>query len=140
LRIEDDEVFVYDRVHAATTIARSNGTFGFGYIDYYPSFDQFIDMANKEVERVQNSTLLNKATRWDMIRFSSLPWIDFTSLSHARMFSFNDSAPSISFGKMTETNGKRSMPMSVHVHHALVDGLHIGQYVNCFQALMNKGA
>jgi chloramphenicol O-acetyltransferase type A len=55
------------------------------------------------------------------------------------MFSFEDSAPSISFGKMTECNGKRSMPVSVHVHHALVDGLHIGQYIDCFQQLMDQG-
>jgi len=139
LRIEDDEVFIYDRIHAASTVARGNGTFGFGYIDYYPLFEEFLVNANREVERVQNSTLLDKATRWDLIRFSSLPWIDFTSLSHARMFSFEDSAPSISFGKMTEKDGKRPMPMSVHVHHALVDGVHIGQYIDCFQELMNKG-
>ncbi|ASU33400.1 chloramphenicol acetyltransferase [Mucilaginibacter xinganensis] len=139
LRIENNEVFIYDRIHAASTIARSNGTFGFGYIDYCPEFNEFITRANKEVERVQNSNTLDKATCWDLIRFSSLPWIDFTSLSHARMFSFEDSAPSISFGKMTEKDGKRSMPMSVHVHHALVDGLNIGQYIDSFQELMDEG-
>ncbi|HVW97881.1 MAG TPA: chloramphenicol acetyltransferase [Mucilaginibacter sp.] len=139
LRIEGDGVYVYDDVHAASTIARSNGTFGFGYIDYHPVFDDFILAANREVERVRSSASLDKATRWDLIRFSALPWIDFTSISHARMFSFEDSAPSISFGKMTECNGKRSMPVSVHVHHALVDGLHIGQYIDCFQQLMDQG-
>jgi chloramphenicol O-acetyltransferase type A len=138
LRIEGDEVFVYDKINAASTIGRSNGTFGFGYIDYYPSFEEYIVLANQEVERVQNSILLDKATGYDLIRFSSLPWIDFTSISHARMFSGKDSCPSISFGKMTECNGKRSMPVSVHVHHALVDGLHIGQYIDCLQELMNK--
>jgi chloramphenicol O-acetyltransferase type A len=40
---------------------------------------------------------------------------------------------------MTESNGKRTMPMSVHVHHALVDGLHIGQYIDCYQELLNTG-
>jgi chloramphenicol O-acetyltransferase type A len=54
------------------------------------------------------------------------------------MFSGKDSCPSISFGKMTESNGKRLMPVSVHLHHALIDGLHIGQYIDCFQELMNK--
>jgi chloramphenicol O-acetyltransferase type A len=39
---------------------------------------------------------------------------------------------------MTEKDGKRSMPVSVHVHHALVDGLHVGQYIDRFQELMNK--
>lgn len=136
-RIEGEDVVIYDRIHAASTIARNDSTFGFGYIDYHPSFEEYIALATKEVERVQSSNLLDKATRWDLIRFSSLPWIDFTSISHARMFSFEDSAPSISFGKMTESKGVRTMPMSVHVHHALVDGLHVGQYIDYFQELMN---
>ena len=34
-------------------------------------------------------------------------------------------------------NGKRTMPMSVHVHHGLMDGLHVGQFVDFFQDLMN---
>jgi chloramphenicol O-acetyltransferase type A len=140
LRIDGDEVFIYDRVDAASTIGRANGTFGFGYIDYNPSFAKFIEAAKLEVERVQKRDDLEPASRQNIIRFSSLPWIDFTSLSHARMFAVDkDSSPSISFGKMTEKEGKRSMPMSVHVHHALVDGLHIGQYIDCFQDLMNKG-
>jgi chloramphenicol O-acetyltransferase type A len=137
LRIEDGNVFIYDRIDAASTIARINGTFGFGYINYYPSFDEYIAAANAEVERVKGRNDLELATRENIIRFSSLPWIDFTSLSHARIFSGTDSGPSISFGKMTENEGKRSMPMSVHVHHALVDGLHIGQYIDCLQELMN---
>jgi chloramphenicol O-acetyltransferase type A len=38
---------------------------------------------------------------------------------------------------MTEKDGKRSMPVSIHAHHGLVDGLHVGQYIDCFQELMN---
>ncbi|MEO6631291.1 MAG: chloramphenicol acetyltransferase [Mucilaginibacter sp.] len=140
LRIEGGEAFIYDRIDAASTIGRANGTFGFSYIDYDSSFEKFIAAAKLEVERVQARNDLELVNRNNIIRFSSLPWIDFTSLSHARMFAADkeDCSPSISFGKMTEKDGKRTMPMSIHVHHALVDGLHIGQYVDCFQALMNK--
>jgi chloramphenicol O-acetyltransferase type A len=53
------------------------------------------------------------------------------------MFSVDDSCPKISFGKMTNHNGKRTMPVSIHVHHALVDGLHLGQYIDCLQGLLN---
>ncbi len=52
-------------------------------------------------------------------------------------FYFKDSAPKISFGKMTETNGEKSMPVSIHVHHALVDGVDVGRYIDCYQELMN---
>lgn len=139
-RIEGDEVFIYDRIDAGSTIGRSNGTFGFGYIKYYPSFVEFEIEAKKEITDVQSRTDLARTNYDNIIRFSALPWIDFTSISHARVFSFADSCPKISFGKMTEVNGKKSMPLSIHVHHALVDGLHVGQFIDCFQELMNSGA
>jgi chloramphenicol O-acetyltransferase type A len=136
-RIEQKEVFVYERIDAGSTIARSNGTFGYGHIIYCQSLETFLKDANREVERVRSSSDLTRTAASNVIRYSALPWIDFTSLSHARMFSFADSCPLISFGKMTESAGKRSMPVSIHVHHALVDGLHVGQYIDCFQELMN---
>ena len=136
-RINDDEVMIYDTVHASPTINRPDGTFGFSYIDYYPDFNHFESLAKKEIERIQNSKGLVPAISGEnVIHYSSIPWINFTSLSHARSFSFKDSCPKISFGKMTEKNGKRSMPLSVHVHHALMDGFHVGQFVDLFQELM----
>lgn len=138
-RWEGDEVFIYDRIDAGTTIGRSNGTFGFSHINYSPSFEEYITGANQEVKRVQESTLLERNPAGNVIRYSALPWIDFTALSHARMFSFRDTCPKISFGKITENNGKKTMPVSIHVHHALVDGLHVGQYIECYQELMHKG-
>jgi chloramphenicol O-acetyltransferase type A len=140
LRIEQEQgdVFIYERVDAGSTIARSNGTFGYGHILYHESLADFLEGANREIARVRSANDLNRTTAINVIRYSALPWIDFTSISHARMFSLPDSSPRISFGKMTETGGRRSMPVSIHVHHALVDGLHVGQYIDCFQELMNE--
>jgi chloramphenicol O-acetyltransferase type A len=135
-RMEHGEVFLYQRIDAGATIARSNGTFGYGHILYCESLEAFLEGAGREVERVRGTSDLTRTTAANVIRYSALPWIDFTSISHARMFSVPDSCPRISFGKITENAGKRSMPVSIHVHHALVDGLHVGQYIDCFQQLM----
>lgn len=137
-RIENDEVFIYDQIDAGSTIGRSNGTFGFVQLLYYPDLNKFITVSSVEVEKVKNATTLLRSPAGNVIRFSSLPWIDFTSISHASNSLFKDSCPKISFGKMTENNGKRTIPMSVHVHHALIDGLHVGQFIDCFQELMNQ--
>jgi chloramphenicol O-acetyltransferase type A len=137
-RIINDEVIVFDMVHASPTINRPDGTFGFSYIDYHPSFTTFIKSAKEEIDRVQNSKGLVPAVSGEnVIHYSSIPWINFTALSHARSFSFKDSSPKISFGKMTEEDGKRTMPVSIHVHHALMDGFHVGHYIDLFQELMN---
>jgi len=138
-RIEGDEVFIHDQIDGGSTVGRGNDTFGFGSFPYSPSFDEFIVTANKEVEEVQKTNDLVRSDATNIIRFSSLPWIDFTSISHARIFGIEDSCPKISFGKITvHENGKRSMPVSIHVHHALVDGLHVGQFIDRFQELMNS--
>jgi chloramphenicol O-acetyltransferase type A len=136
-RIVGEDVYLYDRVDAGSTIGRSDGTFGFGRMPYRETLEEFLAGANEEVERVRRSTGLGRPNEVNLIRHSALPWIDFTSLSHARRFSVVDSSPLISFGKMTEAGGRRSMPVSIHVHHALVDGLHVGQWVEAFQERMN---
>jgi chloramphenicol O-acetyltransferase type A len=136
-RIVDGEVFLYDHINAGSTIARSDGTFGLGKMPYRETLEEFLVSANAEMERVRGGTGLGRPNDVNLIRYSALPWLDFTSLSHARQFSMPDSCPRISFGKMTDTAGRRSMPVSIHVHHALVDGLHVGQFVEAFQERMN---
>jgi chloramphenicol O-acetyltransferase type A len=138
-RIIDEKVMVFDNVTASATINRPNGTFGFSYMDYFEKFLEFEESAKKEIDRIQNSSGLVPAVSGEnVIHYSSIPWIKFTSISHARSFSFKDSCPKISFGKMTDNNGKKEMPMSIHVHHALMDGFHVGEYIEKFQRLMNE--
>jgi chloramphenicol O-acetyltransferase type A len=134
-RISDDEVWIYDQVNASATINRPDGTFGFAYMDYFEDFAEFNAAAQVEIERVQNSVgLVPAGSGQNVIHYSSLPWINFTAVSHARSFSFKDSCPKISFGKLSET---KQMPVSIHVHHALMDGFHVGQFVEAFQEILN---
>jgi chloramphenicol O-acetyltransferase type A len=69
----------------------------------------------------------------NVIRYSVLPWFDFTSNSHARDYFHEDTAPRIPFGKITKAGGRSTMPILIHVHHALVDGLHVARFVEKFQ-------
>jgi chloramphenicol O-acetyltransferase type A len=139
-RISDEQIYIYDRIDASATIGRADGTFGFSLIHYDPDFDIFKETALQEIERIQSTTGIFTRTFEDdnLIHFSAIPWLNFTSLSHARSYTFPDSSPKISFGKMTiSENGKRTMPISVHVHHGLMDGSHLGQFVDYFQEIMN---
>lgn len=141
-RISGDDIVIYDKIDASPTISREDGSFGFSLVEYHPDFNTFSENALIEIERIKNTAgLFTRSFDVDnIIHFSAIPWVDFTSLSHARSFAFADSCPKISFGKMTTSdNGKRTMPMSVHVHHGLMDGLHIGQFIDFFQGEMDKG-
>jgi chloramphenicol O-acetyltransferase type A len=138
-RISGEEVLVYDEVHASPTINRPDGTFGFAYMNYHADRTVFIRGASAEAARVRAATGLVPAISGEnVLHCSSLPWLRFTGLSHARAFSFPDSCPKIAYGKMTEAGGRRTMPLSVHVHHALMDGYDVGLFVERLQASLNQ--
>jgi len=140
-RISEGKIYINDRIDASATIGREDGTFGFSLIEYNSDFEVFKRNALAEIERVRNTTGLFTRSFDDdnVIHFSAIPWLNFTSLSHARSYTYPDSCPKVSFGKMiTAETGKRTIAMSVHVHHGLMDGLHLGQFVDYFQDQMNK--
>ncbi|WP_411810574.1 CatA-like O-acetyltransferase [Chryseobacterium scophthalmum] len=138
-RIIDKEVYLFDQINASATINRPDETFGFSYMDYDKNEELFNQNAKEEIARVQQSKgLIPAGSGENVIHFSAVPWFDFTSLSHARSFTFPDSCPKISFGKVTENNGKKLMSVSIHAHHGLMDGFHIGLFAEKFQELMNE--
>jgi chloramphenicol O-acetyltransferase type A len=138
-RIIEGEVYIFDRIDASATILREDKTFGFSLMEYTEGLDEFADIAKKEIARIQNTTgLLTCEYPENLIHFSTVPWVNFTSYSHARNFTVADSCPKISFGKMTEENGKKTMPMAIHVHHALIDGYDVGIFLDCFEELMGR--
>ncbi len=136
-RIVNGEAWLYEQIHGSSAVGRANGTIGFAYYRYFVSIDDFVKEASPEMERVRQRNDLERYAEPNVIRFSTLPWLDFTSLSHARNLAFEDSAPLITFGKMTEAGGRRTMPVSIHAHHALADGLHVAQLVERFQAMLD---
>ena len=140
-RIKDDAIYIYDTINVSATIMRDDNTFGFSLIEYSPDFEVFAANTFQEIERIQNTPGLftREFPNDNLIHFSAVPWINFSSLSHARSYTFPDSCPKISFGKMMIANdGKRTMSMSIHAHHGLMDGFHVSQFIDCFQELMNQ--
>lgn len=138
-RILNKEVILHNQVSVSTTINRLNGTFGFGYFDYHNDENIFIADAQKAIIEVQSTEgLIPSQPGASEIHFSAIPWVDFSSLSHARSFSFPDSAPKISFGKVIDNDGIKTMAVSIHIHHGLADGYHVGQFVEQFQKLMDE--
>lgn len=136
-RIIENEVYVYDQIDASATILRDDKTFGFSLMEYTQDLNEFALITQKEIARIKTTTgLFTREFDSNLIHFSALPWINFTSYSHARSFSYPDSCPKISFGKMMEEKGKKTMAMSLHVHHGLMDGYHVGEFVNLFQEMM----
>lgn len=134
-RIREGGVLVHDVVHGGSTVLRPDGTFAFAYFDYTPDFERFERHA-EEVLRAAGQTgvpIDPQDERDDLIHYSVLPWISFTSFAHARRASALDSTPKIVFGRYSQEGASIRMPVSVEVHHALMDGLHVGRFLDGFQ-------
>ena len=139
-RILDDKIVIYDSIHASATLAREDETFAFSFVQFSEDFNQFEKALKLEIKEVQNSSglrLNEGAIRHDVVHFSSVPWVKFTGLSHARSFTLPDSSPKITFGKIFTKDKRKMMPVSINAHHGLVDGLHVAKFLELFQNLMN---
>lgn len=132
-RIVNGEAWEYECIDGGCAVGRPNGSIGFAHHPFHESIVEFVRQGSVEVNRVRNRTDIERYPYANLIRFSTLPWFDFTSISHARNFEFEDSAPRITFGKITATAGRRTLPVSIHVHHALVDGSHVAEFVEALQ-------
>jgi chloramphenicol O-acetyltransferase type A len=130
-RIQEGRVFVYDVINGGTTVLLPNESFAYAYFDYQRDFQEFVSGMGAAVDELRATNApLKPTTRDDVIYHTTLPWISFTSFAHARTQGRGDSIPRIVFGKFTQKGERLLMPFSVEVHHALMDGLHVGRYLS----------
>jgi chloramphenicol O-acetyltransferase type A len=138
-RIEENEVVLYDEIDASATIMREDKTFGFSFMKFHSNIDEFTKIAQTEIERIQLTPgLFTREFPENIIHFSAIPWINFTSLTHSRSYTLPDSCPKVSWGKLMDENGKKTMSVAVMAHHGLVDGYHMGLFVEALQTELNK--
>jgi chloramphenicol O-acetyltransferase type A len=135
-RLRDGKVLVHDVIHGATTVLLANESFAFAYFDYTADYRKFTADAQSVITEVKREGIFKDSPSDDLIHFTTLPWVYFTSFSHARNWGQEDSVPKITFGKFTNEGKRVLMPFSVEVHHALMDGLHVGRYLTRLEAAL----
>ena len=139
-RIRGEEVVEHELVHPSFSILPDvSDVFSFCYVDFQYDFDPFIERCLKRMEIIKkNPSFEDEPGRDDYLFLSSFPWVSFTGVMHAMHYSPVDSVPRIAWGKYFEENGQIKMPLNVQAHHALVDGMHMGQFFQQFEAMMHE--
>ena len=136
-RLRQGKVLVHDVINGATTLLLPNEAFTLVYFDYKVKYSEFMEGATQAVEETRRDGAFSPRHEDDArIHCTTLPWIAFTSFSHARRWGREDSVPKISFGKFMKENERMLMPFSVEVHHSLMDGLHVGRYVSRMEEML----
>lgn len=139
MRLLDGRVVEYDQVHATQTILNDDETFSFCYFENKADIETF-DAAGKAArDRYKKLKTFDVETdRIDMIYYSVIPWISFTSFKHASRLDNTKTVPRIVFGKTFNDSVSLKMPVSVEGHHSMMDGLHVGKFFNAFQDILNS--
>ena len=138
MRIAEGQVVCYDEIHASATILRADETFGCCFIEYIKDFRKFAANAVVKIEHTLNTSgmCLEQDYLLNQIHYSSIPWCNFTSLTYARSLKPQDTVPKITFGQRRSVSERYLMPVSIQVHHGLVDGLHVARYLHKFEAAL----
>ncbi len=138
-RLINELPVVFDEVLSGLVVMRPDDTFAYGQLVKGNDFAIFRKQLKLEKKRIiDRGTIHDNEKLLNITHFSVLPWTDFIGLSHARNYGDNDSIPKITFGKITKNGDKYSMSMSIHVHHALVDGKDVADFTNLFQNLLDE--
>ncbi len=139
MRLKDDELVLYEKINVSVTVLHQDNTFTFCYIDFDANLEQFIAIGQaKIVQELEQKKLDGKADLLNTIHYSVLPWLQFTTFKHAKRFKTGDSIPKITIGKRFQEGNKWKIPISVEVHHAIMDGYHLGQYYQMWEKEMEQ--
>src|SRR5687768_10218702 len=128
-RVRDDGAWIHDRVSITPTVLRGDQSFAFVRLEPAESFRDFERISAAAVrEACQIKPLVVSHPTDDVVYQTTLPWLRFTSFSNA-LKGESDSVPRIAFGKCSEEGGGWKLPVSVEVHHAVVDGIDVAAFL-----------
>jgi chloramphenicol O-acetyltransferase type A len=134
---ENKQVWSYECIHPSATVLREDETFNFCNFFYIENYNLFIKTAEKARElALIESPLSNVDNQNDLVYYSMIPWLKFTSFKHASS-NLELGVPKIVFGKIYQSDDKSFMPISIELHHALADGLDIAKYIKHFEECIN---
>lgn len=138
-RIKEDNVIEHETVSPSFTVMTEGEVFSFCTSNFIDDFKKFKNNTLNQIEKVKNNiSIEDEPGRDDLLYITSIPWISFTNITHPIQMNPVDSIPRISWGKYFEEGGKIKLPLSVQAHHALVDGIHVGQFFNTFQEILDN--
>lgn len=138
LRLEQGRVRIWPELAASLAMLRDDGSIAFVTLPMAPDWPRFLARSESllQATRSGQAPFDTGQDEQSLIHFTTLPWLHFTSFSHARNWRREDAIPKIAFGRTQRDGEHLWLPFSVEVHHALMDGLHVGRYVEDLEAAM----
>jgi len=138
LRWLGEKLVEFDSIEATQTILNDDETFSFCYFEAKPTVFEYVEAGRAAREKyLKLKTFDVEADRIDLIYYSVIPWVSFTSFKHASSGDRSQTVPRIVFGKVFKNGDRELMPLSVEAHHAMMDGIHVGRFFERFQTAID---
>ena len=139
IRLLDDRLVEFDRIHATQTVLNDDETFSFSYYEMKDDIFEFERSAKIARDRYRALKTFDVETdRLDLIYYSVIPWVSFTSFKHASQVKRRQTIPRIVFGKIFDAGERKLMPLSVEANHTIMDGIHVGKLFIRFQEIIDS--
>jgi len=136
-RFLDGEVVLYESIDTSFTyLDKETELFKVVNVPMQDTIEKFVQLATVTAENQKES--FTGPVENDVYQFSALPWITFTHISHTDFGNREKAQPIFDWGKYQEKESKLMMPFAVQVHHAFVDGIHIGKLADKLQRYLDE--
>ena len=134
-RIHGDGIVEYDECPTSHTELLEDGTYCYCTLHHHMDFSDYLKEAEEKRVACKNNGIVEDEDVESMYFISCLPWLHYTSLIQP-VAGGEESNPRITWGKYERNvEGKYMMPVSILVHHALVDGVHIAAFYDSLNKL-----
>ena len=139
IRLFEGRLVEFDKIHATQTILNVDETFSFCYFEMQGDVVEFNRTGKAALAKYKAlKTFDVEADRVDMIYYSVIPWVSFTSFKHATRLDKTQTVPRIVFGKIFNEGNAKKMPLSVEANHTIMDGVHVGKLFKRFQEIADS--
>ena len=136
-RIDHGGIVEYDECPTSHIELKPDGTYAYCTLRHHMPLADYLTQA--EVARTaarEGGSIEEEDDVQSMYFISTLPWLHYTQLIQP-VACGEECNPRITWGKyQAEQNGRMMMPLSVLVHHALADGIHIAEFYEAFNQQM----
>lgn len=139
--LRKDGLGIYDSMHPMYTVFNEQNKNFSGIWSYFSDdYKEFLKNYEEDSGKYSNSTRYTPkdGTPENSFNISMLPWVGFTSVNINVYDEGKFLLPIFTMGKFFEQDGKRLLPFSIQVHHAVCDGYHIGKFVELIQEKINS--
>lgn len=139
-RILDGRPVEFASCDTSHTVMREDGTYSYCRLDCMRPFADYLPAARALQEEAKaHGGLDDGEDALSLLFISTLPWVRYAALRQP-VPSPADSNPRITWGRYAAVGKRTTMPVTLLVNHALVDGAHMGRFFAALEKEMDRFA